>query len=94
MYKNINSLPEEMENAVKAIFKKEVAEVIEERVKLEEITGDCEDAIDVTEIEAIGNRVAEKQGKKKRKSKGKKVKRVSKAVYANDGTMITTPENL
>lgn len=50
MYKNINALPEEMENAVKTIFKQEVAEVIEERVKLEEITGDCEDPIDVTEI--------------------------------------------
>ena len=80
MYKNINALPEEMENAVKAIFKKEVVEVVEERVKLEEITGDCEDPIDVTEIEAIGNRLAEKQSKKKRKNKGKKIKRVSKTV--------------
>lgn len=41
MYKNINSLPEEMEATVKDVFKKEVAEVVEERVRLEEITGDC-----------------------------------------------------
>lgn len=36
-----------MEQTVKSIFKKEVTEVVEERVKLEEITGDCEDPIDV-----------------------------------------------
>lgn len=46
------------------------------------------------EIEAIGSKLAEKQSKKKLKNKGKKPKRVSKTIEANDGTLITTPENL
>jgi hypothetical protein len=38
---------------VKQIFKKEVVEVVEERVKLEEVTGDCDDKIGFEEVAAI-----------------------------------------
>jgi hypothetical protein len=50
IYKNISALSEEAERTVKNVFRKEVAEVVEDRNKLEEVTGDCEELIKVEQI--------------------------------------------
>jgi hypothetical protein len=50
MYKNISALPEDAEKTVKEVFRKDVTEVVEDRIKLEEVTGDCEEIIDPSQI--------------------------------------------
>jgi hypothetical protein len=97
MYKNISALPEDAERTVKDVFRKEVAEVVEDRIKLEEVTGDCEEVMDAGQIEAIGNAVLQKSANSKhRRSKKKKGPRVSKPAAtssANNNALITEPTN-
>jgi len=47
MYKNINTLTQQSKSTLKGLFKKQVTNVVEERVKLEEVTGDCEEKLSV-----------------------------------------------
>lgn len=54
MYKSINNAPQRRESTFKDIYKKQINEVMQERIKLEEVTEDCFDRIDPKDIEKIG----------------------------------------